>query len=361
MTSKIPRIYVSAAMRSGSTLVSNILNAHKDILILENFHFQRFIYKGGEKLTKNLIKFRIKEMALRLGLRYNYNVNSDYVIKRLLKKNLTYKNMYDELINDQKKINNLNIVGEDSALNWRFIEKFNKFYKNAKVIHLIRDPRSIFASWKKATYQKIDYWGCMFNCLDNMNYAEYYYKSLSPKKYMVVKFEDILDDPRLHAKRFCKFLNIKFTENMVRPELWESIFKNKNANLGWSSIEKKKMSGFYKNRINSWKRYLNDEEIFVVQTLLKKQMLRWNYKIIKTKKSTMYTFFKCLQKSEYLKKCLELYLENNEGTDKLQNDPTDFRTWGDGQKNKKKFMYSKHGKIYIKNLRKLKKHLKIKL
>ncbi len=361
MSTKIPRIYVSAAMRSGSTLVSNILNAHKDVLILENFHFQRFIYKDGKKLSRKIIKYRIKEMAIRLKLRYNFQVNSDIVIEKLFKKQLTYKNMYDELINDQKKINNLSIIGEDSALNWRFIKKFNDYYKDAKIIHLIRDPRSIFASWKKATYQKIDYWGCIFNCLDNMNYADHYSKLLSPKKYMVVKFEDILDSPQTYAKSFCKFLNIKFSRDMVRPKNWERIFKTKNAKLGWSSIEKKKISGFYKNRKDSWKRFLNDEEIFVIQTFLNYQMKRWNYNVINTKKENMNTFLNCLKKSNYLKKCLKLYFEKNEGTDQLQNDPTDFKTWGDGQKNKKKFMYSKDGRTYIKNLKKLKKQLSIKI
>ena len=72
MKKKNPRILVSAAMRSGSTLVSNILNAHKDILIVENFHFQRFIYQDGKKLTKNLLKYKVYEMRDRLQLRYNY-------------------------------------------------------------------------------------------------------------------------------------------------------------------------------------------------------------------------------------------------------------------------------------------------
>ena len=53
-----PRILVSAAMRSGSTLVSNILNANRDVLIFENFHFKRFIYQNGEKLTKDLMIFK---------------------------------------------------------------------------------------------------------------------------------------------------------------------------------------------------------------------------------------------------------------------------------------------------------------
>ncbi len=162
--SKMPRIYVSAPMRSGSTLVSNILNAHSKVQIIENFHFKRFLYNKGEKLNKKIVEFKLREMGLRLKVRYNVDINEEKVIKRVLKKKLTYKNIYDELMKEQLKINpRIQIAGEDSAMNWRFIEKFCKFYSNAKIIHLIRDPRSIFASWKKITYQKNDYWGCIMN------------------------------------------------------------------------------------------------------------------------------------------------------------------------------------------------------
>ena len=208
---KMPRVYVSAPMRSGSTLVSNILNAHSKVQIIENFHFKRFIFNKGGPLTKKIVAFKLREMGIRLKIRYNIRINEEKVLKKIFKKKLTYKNIYDELMKEQLNINpNINIVGEDSAMNWRFIETFCKYYDNAKVIHIIRDPRSIFASWKQATYQKKDYWGCIMNCIDNMNYAKYYDNKIDKKKYMIVKFEDILLKPKYFAKKISKFLKIKY-------------------------------------------------------------------------------------------------------------------------------------------------------
>jgi hypothetical protein len=359
MEKNSPRIMVSAAMRSGSTLVSNILNAHRDLLIFENFHFQRFIYQDGKKLTKNLLKFKVYEMRDRLNLRYNYKINADKVINNVIKKGINYKNLYDELINDQAVINKVKIVGEDSALNWRFLDQFCKFYSNAKIIHLIRDPRSIFASWKKATYQKNDYWGCLFNVIDCMNYAINYQKKLKKKNYMVIKFEDILSNPEYFAKKICNFLNIKFEKNMIKPKKWSSLFIGKNASLGWSSIEKKNMDGFYKNRIDAWKNILTDEEINTIQVLMNKNMKQWGYNIYKIKNKKMNTFFKCVEKSNYLKNNFQNFLLSGEGSDLLKDDPTDPNTWGDGKKNKKKFKDTKKGKLYLKNIKKYKKYYQI--
>ena len=142
---------------------------------------------------------------------------------------------------------------------------------------------------------------------------------------------------------------------MVSPKKWEKLFEKKNADLGWSSIEKKRMNGFYKNRINAWKKILHDEEIFVIQNLLKKQMINFNYKLKKVDSNYMNTFFECVNKSLYLKKTFLNFLENNVGTDLLKDNPTDCRTRGDGTKNKKKFISTKKGKEYLKEIKKLKK------
>ncbi len=357
--SKMPRVYVSATMRSGSTLVSNILNAHSKIQIIENFHFKRFLYEDGKRLNKKLVEFKLREMGLRLKVRYKVIINEDQVIKKVFKKKLTYKNIYDELMKEQLRINpRIQIVGEDSAMNWRFIESFNKLYKNSKIIHLIRDPRSVFASWRKTTYQKNNYWGCIFNCVDNMNYASYYRKKLNKKNYLAVKFEDILQNPNLFAKKISKFLNIKFEKKMVQPKKWAFLFKDKFASLGWSSIEKKSIDGFLTNRINSWKSHLNKDEISIIEYFSKKNLKDWNYKISqKNENFKIEKFKKIIQKNLYLKKNFNNLKKTGQGSDKLQNNVKDPRTWGDGKNNKKKFIDSADGKYYMNELKKIKSML----
>ena len=360
----MPRIYISGAMRSGSSLVSGIINGHSKSKILENFHLQRFIIGKNETLDKKIINFKIRETNARLGIRYGININENKVIKNLIKKNkISYKDVYNELILDQLDQNNsLEIIGEDAPMSWRFIEQFVKMYKKqARVIHLIRDPRSIFASWKKITYQDLNYWGCIFNLIDNMNYAKKLKSKLNKKNYLLVRFEDILKNPKKFAKIFCKFLNIKFEKEMIRPDLWPKIFEKKNIQLGWSSIGNKDVTGFYKDRIDTWKRYLNKGEIFIIEMFMKNHLIENKYKLneISEKnesvKLELIKFFKCIHKSEYLKNAINNFLKHKEGTNQFANDPTDPFTWGGGRKNKVKFISTPEGKKYLKILNSLKK------
>ena len=113
------RIYISGAMRSGSSLVSGIINGHSKLKIVDNFHLQRFIIGKKEKLNKNIIYFKIKEMKARLGIRYGIQINDKKVIKNLIeKKKVSYKDVYNELILDQLDQNkSLEIIGEDELKN----------------------------------------------------------------------------------------------------------------------------------------------------------------------------------------------------------------------------------------------------
>ena len=347
-----PRIYVSAAMRGGSTLVSNMLNAHSKIQIIENFHFYRFLYEDKNIINEKEIEYKIREMAIRMRIRYKININETKVLHNIKKNKLSYKNIYDALINEQLKLNSkLRIVGEDSALNWRFIEKFCSMYENAKVIHLIRDPRSIFASWKKITYQKFDKWGCILNCIDSMNFAKYYKKKLSAKNYLVLKFEDVLKEPRKNALKISKFIGVNYEKNMTHPKKWSNLFKYKSASLGWSSIEKKAIDDFFLDRIDSWKRELDDNEIQIIEHFSKKQLNHFNYKLVtkKINQNSLKIFKKKINQSKYLKKHFDIFIKTGKGTDELRDNPKNPYTWGDGKKNKKKFINTKAGKLYLKN------------
>ena len=361
---KMPRVYVSAPMRSGSSLISGILNGNSKIKILDNFHLERFIIGKNETLTKKILHFKIEEMTARLNLRYGIKVNKKNVIDNLKNKTkISYTDLYDQLILDQlNQISSIKIIGEDAPMSWRFIEKFIKMYKkNAKVIHIIRDPRSIFASWKKATYQKVNYWGVIFNLIDNMIYAKYLKKKLNKKNYILVKFEDVLKYPNKYAKIFSNFLNIKLEKSMTSPKSWPKIFEKKGIPLGWSSIGNRDVKGFYKNRINIWKKHLNKGEIFIIEMFMQKYLIENNYQLSKISEKhndvskELIKFLRCMNESKYLEDATTKFLKNEEGTYEFAENPVDPNTWGGGRKNKIKFISTPQGKKYIRILNSLKK------
>jgi len=112
------------------------------------------------------------------------------------------------------------------------------------------------------------------------------------------------------------------------------------------------------NRIDSWKSHLNEEEISIIEYFTKKNLKDWKYEIHNNSNNFNFKKFDIIiKKSIYLNKYFNKLKNTGQGTDKLPNNVKDPKTWGDGKNNKKKFIDSKNGKYYMREIKKIKKML----
>ena len=50
------------------------------------------------------------------------------------------------------------------------------------------------------------------------------------------------------------------------------------------------MDGFYKNRVDAWKKILTDEEINTIQTFMSKNLIQWGYDLYPTRSNKIDVF-----------------------------------------------------------------------
>ena len=207
-------VFGTGTIRSGGSLVANILSTHKKILITTDFiKFFRHIFKKYDPISNKKNQFLlVEELALRLKYRKNIEID-----KKLIFENLSHskvKNYYDvhKVLAHYflKKVENKDLFGEYENSEWRNIKTILESNKNYKAFQLIRDPRAIIASWKKIIsfgkgYLYLNY---IFNWIDSINYYYIYNKKYSTNRYIAIKFEDIHNQPLKTAKRLCKFSNV---------------------------------------------------------------------------------------------------------------------------------------------------------
>ena len=157
MSRKRPRTFFgSSTPRSGGALVSNVLSAHKDILITTDFvHCFRHIYEKYSPISKTSNQFKlVNEMCLRLKYRQRVNVNPKEILSYFENIN-NYRDVVDALSNFILSKNpNKKIIGESSNGEWRNIDLFLKLDKNYKSYQVIRDPRAAMTSWKNITFSE---------------------------------------------------------------------------------------------------------------------------------------------------------------------------------------------------------------
>lgn len=115
---------------------------------------------------------------------------------------------------------------KDNLENVRWCEKTPKniqnfdiianMYEQAKFIHIIRDGRdcaaSLYRRWNRSPQLS------MFKWKNTVKLGKQYKDSLN-ERYMEIKYEDLTNNPELHLRRICNFLEIEFEKKiLLAPE-----------------------------------------------------------------------------------------------------------------------------------------------
>ncbi len=349
----------TGAMRSGGALVLSILELDKkNITFCEIYYFSRHIFKKYKNLNQIKIKYKISyNFHLNLKYRNKINISLKKIFTILKKKKIkSYGDLYIILANlliQNKKYKNFI---EYSNGEWRFVDKFLKLNKKFKSFLIIRDPRSVIASFKKISYgSKYDYLNCIFNWIDSFDYSEKLNKKYKKKRFLFLKFENIHNNPQYNTKKICKFLNIPFKSSFIKNQNFKKI---KNKSLTFSSLNNKPSFGFDISRIDQWKGNLKKWEIALIESLCGSRMKKLGYEFENLDKKELKKGIKILNTNILIKNRLKFFKKYNKGTNLRMNDPSKPENWSSSKNSMKKFIYDKEYKNYITEIKKYEQNLK---
>lgn len=351
--SKINNIFCTGTMRTGGTLLANLLSTHKDLIVLTDIvHFFRYFYGKYNPIQKKENIFKLcRDLVLRLKYRDNIKINAKQIFKECLNNNAnSYAKIYEIIFRHLlSKINDKKIIAEFANFEWHNIDNFLKFNKRNVAIHVIRDPRAVLSSWKKFTFSKgYKYLNCIFNWIDSASTYEKLKKKYSRSRYLLIKFEDIHKFPREQTKILCSFLKIKPQKRMLITSKWPQYLKGGFNFVNKSAHEnKKKIYGFSTKRINNWEGNLKDWELSLVNYFCKKYFKKFGYNHnVKVNEFSLKKGISILNKDNFLKKRFNEFKIKKKGNHMMLNNPTDPKNWEVKLNPGKKFKNTDEFKLY---------------
>ena len=351
---KINNIFITGTMRTGGSLLCNLLNMHKEIFIVaDKLHFFRHIYSDYRNFSQRIL-FRIAgELSIRLKYRFKIFIPKLKIFNFLLKQSVkSVGQLYSSIIFFFSIKIGRKIVGEYANCEWRNIENFLNFNERNIAIQVIRDPRGVISSWKKITFSRgVKYLNAIFNWIDSVDHA-LKYKKKYPKRFKIIRFEDIHNNPKKISKQLCKFIGVNFDNDMVNEKKWNILNKLKLNVINISSYKKnEKVIGFSKTRIDNWKNNLYDWEICLIDFLCNKRMKKLKYKTSSVNKyKNLSKALVILKKDTILRSRYNLLMKKNIGTDKRILNPKDPKTWEFASISGKRFSNTLIYKRYLKEL-----------
>ena len=215
------RIFLVGCPRSGTTLLQSLLAAHPEIVSFPESHFcnaifinrspkrqklrlaSKLAYRKLEKFLREISQEEMKQYLPKFGL-----FPSQYAY--------SFIKILDILTEQQDK----KIWLEKTPGHIRYINYLEKWIKDAKFIHIIRNGPDVVASLFEVTKQHPDIWGgawdidvCINQWIEDVRLSQSY---LSKLNHTLVEYEKLVENSRAILTELCKFIGVEFAENMLQ-------------------------------------------------------------------------------------------------------------------------------------------------
>lgn len=291
-TSSLPKIAFIVGMgRSGTTLLTNMLNSNPEIIaspenefIIHSYHLfndkdfneekvvdafidmfnQNFnrvisIWKPGPELKNDILQLKYKNFANVCKLAY-----LNYPLSQKEKKNVTW------------------VIDKNPSYSLH-IDKISEIFPDAKFIVIVRDYRDNILSRRKYSDENVP----IHKLASDWNY---YYESIfgtlakNNIPYHLIKYEDLANNPTEHLQSLCSYINVPYNEQMLNfQELSKEIKKHAVENVSKEQNEKiQRMHGNLEKkvnteRVNAYVNELNPKEIALLDYACEKLAARFGY------------------------------------------------------------------------------------
>ena len=328
--SNSPIILQTGHFRSGSAMVSRILNAHSKISMAQDkFKFFRFCYKRYDPLDGESINKMLSDLNQRFYGRWSLSIDEQKCLREITKNKNTYQSIYTTVLRNLYADEDSPIIGEMEGSVWRNIPDFLTLFPNGKVLLLIRDLRDVVVSFKKITFAPgNDYLVSLFNVIDAMDHWLKFEK-LYPNRFYGIRFEKIKLNPEPEVRNICKFLGVSYEPGMLNENNWKDL-----TNGGWGKWENRAVSGFHKegdskNPVGRWRRLISEEDLFLCEWLGREQMNKFSFELEGgvSDSSVLKKAMEKIMSSQLLIDCFLNWVKTGGGVTRFPVDPLDPKNW----------------------------------
>jgi hypothetical protein len=283
-------IFVCGAMKSGTTLITQLLDSHPDLVVMPgDSHFANHLKKWGREQFSQIAAYWLHRVINPTGKEPFWFFGKDENSFRLFLQYLRYfllNSQYDIFVCVVMSIFAVNssLTGFTSKKYWVEKTPHNEFkaqelsnrFQCAKFIHVIRNPLNNIASLKK--YSEIRGWRTTsiqnaYNMRKLFRSARVNREILGKDKYHIVKYEDIVSNTQKVVNEICNFLNIPFHEILLIPT------ENGRPGMSNSVFESGRVKGVVLNQSDTkrYMKHLSKQEIQDIVTVLYNDVIELGY------------------------------------------------------------------------------------
>ncbi|MGL4503386.1 MAG: sulfotransferase family protein [Planktothrix sp.] len=217
----VSAIFIVGCPRSGTTLLQSLLAAHSEIASFPETKFFEYLVPEYEprRMAFGITSRRVSPMLKKLF----QEIGRPEVANNLPKLPLfmgQYTRKFFKLINEIIQESGKSIFLEKTPVHLHYINYIEKFLNTPKFLHIVRNGSDVTASLYEAAHKDLKTWGSEFRTVDGcINYwiqdIEVTRQNLHKPNHFLVRYEQLVEEPKTVLEKVCQFIGVEFTENML--------------------------------------------------------------------------------------------------------------------------------------------------
>jgi sulfotransferase family protein len=156
-----------------------------------------------------------------------------------------------------------------------FIPAMARSFPEAKFLEIVRDPRAVCASRN----DRPPYYPWLFMCRQWRKLVALAWEYQQPAheladRVLLLRYEDLVDDPEGHARRLCDFLEIDFAASMLDPAGFTD-----GSGQAWSQNTRygDGARSFDSTPLQRWRKVLSEDQVALIDALCAPEMALHGY------------------------------------------------------------------------------------
>ncbi|MDB4649374.1 sulfotransferase [Crocinitomicaceae bacterium] len=275
----LPKIFLFCTERSGSNLITKLMNAHSEICgpstkhilnpTFRNLHRYEPLDEAGNwsAFIEDLLNLFNVDFS-----KWEVSFSKNELIEQIETGdiNALFHYIFDKETKGQSK--KKCFIKEIKT--YEIVPHINHYISGSKYVYLVRDPRDMALSWKKSNIHR----GGIITAArqwktDQQQYLKHYHLEGLNKNILKLHYEDLLEKTDTELQKLFSFIGVGYEEVHLNFHKDQLTRENSQKNEAWKNIDK----GLLKNNKEKFLQELNAEEIAIIEYICKDEMAFLGY------------------------------------------------------------------------------------
>lgn len=267
-------IFIFGCPRSGTSLLSRLIDSHPRIAIpfeshLYNTFYPWLNYYGDLRLLKNRERLVDDILDTEVMRDWSPQLERQDVITTISR--YDFHGIVEGVLRTWTQTQNKQRWGEKTPPHLFYWREILSAFPNMQVLHIVRDGRDVALSWQKARFGPKHIYPLAQKWIQYLETVAALQAELDESSFLEVRYEALLQEPEKTARKICSFLNEDYSSQMLSFYKTETAYPTDNNNQ--KNLSKPPLV----NNIGKWRFEMSAQQLRIFEAVAGSTLEQYGY------------------------------------------------------------------------------------